>query len=409
MARLGWIVVALPVVAGCGGSTVGRDESVVRRDSAGVQIVENRQPLARLPAWRVDSVPLVSAQDGAGSPGALVGISVVRQVAGGNIVAVDTRAADLKVFDSTGRFVRTIGRRGQGPDEFQMPWTLSPFSADTSYVLDLGLGRATLLRGAEPVGTVPLPRPNRSMPSQTLGLQSRDTAIVSFYRGSQPQQEGVAYQNPVPFVRATVAGTVIDTVAIGKGAELYTIATTEGGHSMIGGESVGMGNETKFQLAGRRLYLGDTETAEFSVVGLGTRARRIVRWRATDQPITDADKRDLFRFDSTNLATAAGGDLGMRAAMFASMRSKRFAARMPFFTDLVIADDGAVWLEQYQRPWTFVRRYLVADSTGALIATVTLPPRVRPYQVTGDRIIARWRDGDDVDHVRVYRVVKPVN
>jgi hypothetical protein len=39
----------------------------------------------------------------------------------GNIYAIDSREAVVRVFDQQGRYVRTIGRRGQGPGETQYP------------------------------------------------------------------------------------------------------------------------------------------------------------------------------------------------------------------------------------------------------------------------------------------------
>jgi hypothetical protein len=41
-----------------------------------------------------------------------------------NIFVLDRRAAHIKVFDSTGAFLRRIGRRGQGPGEYQNPITM---------------------------------------------------------------------------------------------------------------------------------------------------------------------------------------------------------------------------------------------------------------------------------------------
>jgi len=39
----------------------------------------------------------------------------------GRIFVVDMKASDIKVFDKTGQFVRTIGKKGEGPGEFNMP------------------------------------------------------------------------------------------------------------------------------------------------------------------------------------------------------------------------------------------------------------------------------------------------
>lgn len=43
----------------------------------------------------------------------------------GNIFVLDSKAANVKVFDASGKYVRTIGRKGQGPGEFNAPMTLS--------------------------------------------------------------------------------------------------------------------------------------------------------------------------------------------------------------------------------------------------------------------------------------------
>lgn len=43
----------------------------------------------------------------------------------GAVYVLDEQAADVKVFDASGRHLRTIGRRGQGPGELEYPMTLS--------------------------------------------------------------------------------------------------------------------------------------------------------------------------------------------------------------------------------------------------------------------------------------------
>ncbi len=43
----------------------------------------------------------------------------------GTIYVLDSQSAHIKVFDSSGKYVRTIGRKGQGPGEIESPLTLS--------------------------------------------------------------------------------------------------------------------------------------------------------------------------------------------------------------------------------------------------------------------------------------------
>jgi len=55
----------------------------------------------------------------------------------GNIHVLDTRNFRIQVFDPTGKYLRTIGRQGQGPGEFEMPSLLRiGGEAENIYVLD---------------------------------------------------------------------------------------------------------------------------------------------------------------------------------------------------------------------------------------------------------------------------------
>ncbi len=56
----------------------------------------------------------------------------------GRIYAIDGRECTVKVFDAEGRFLRTIGRKGQGPGEFSAPSRNIITSQDDLVVLDVG-------------------------------------------------------------------------------------------------------------------------------------------------------------------------------------------------------------------------------------------------------------------------------
>lgn len=56
----------------------------------------------------------------------------------GTIYLLDGRAANIKVFDSSGKFLKTIGRRGQGPGEFGRPESFSITPQDEIAVNDPG-------------------------------------------------------------------------------------------------------------------------------------------------------------------------------------------------------------------------------------------------------------------------------
>jgi hypothetical protein len=59
----------------------------------------------------------------------------------GRVYVADTYTTNVRVFDSAGVYVRTLGRRGQGPGEFIWPSGLTWQNDSTVWVLDDGNGR----------------------------------------------------------------------------------------------------------------------------------------------------------------------------------------------------------------------------------------------------------------------------
>ncbi|MCP4214425.1 MAG: 6-bladed beta-propeller, partial [bacterium] len=57
------------------------------------------------------------------------------------ILVVDTKAADLKIFDMTGKRLQVFGRKGMGPDEFVRPRRIA---YSKPYVLLVDFGRKTI-------------------------------------------------------------------------------------------------------------------------------------------------------------------------------------------------------------------------------------------------------------------------
>jgi len=55
----------------------------------------------------------------------------------GRIYALDSKEANVKVFDWDGNYIRTIGRKGQGPGEFQSPNDIYIDDKDKIYISDV--------------------------------------------------------------------------------------------------------------------------------------------------------------------------------------------------------------------------------------------------------------------------------
>ena len=56
----------------------------------------------------------------------------------GNMYILDEQAGNIKIFDSSGNFQKTIGRKGQGPGEFGLPISLFLTRQNQIIVNDMG-------------------------------------------------------------------------------------------------------------------------------------------------------------------------------------------------------------------------------------------------------------------------------
>ena len=63
----------------------------------------------------------------------------------GRVYVMDWGDVHIKVYDSQGRFLRTIGRKGQGPGEFDMPAFFDLMTGGKVCILDGRQRRITIL------------------------------------------------------------------------------------------------------------------------------------------------------------------------------------------------------------------------------------------------------------------------
>ena len=87
----------------------------------------------------------------------------------GDWVLADQMLGELKVFDSTGRWRQTIGRRGEGPGEFSWPLSLAVTSDGLLAVLDRSLNRVSYFERAGAVVSDWLAPPGRFSSIAVLG------------------------------------------------------------------------------------------------------------------------------------------------------------------------------------------------------------------------------------------------
>ncbi|HJR36471.1 MAG TPA: hypothetical protein VJ817_16055, partial [Gemmatimonadales bacterium] len=110
------------------------------RDSLGIPIVENRAPAEVRAPWILDTSSVVDIGSQSADPSQeFSGFVIPVLLSDGRIVVANSGSSELRFFGPDGVWVKSVGRRGGGPGEFEDLGWLDAGAGDTLRTYDWGL------------------------------------------------------------------------------------------------------------------------------------------------------------------------------------------------------------------------------------------------------------------------------
>jgi hypothetical protein len=399
---MGWRGVGYLALAAGFGCTRVTDavETVVVRDSSGVRIVENQAPAwgDSQGGWVVDPTPEIVIPGDFGEPEHyLFGIYDVVRLGDGDVVVANRGTAQLFFFDSLGRFVRAVGRRGDGPGEFQQVFGLFRCENETLVVLELSR-MSVLDREGAFLNTVPLLTPGMPQ-SRSVDAVSNDCGAGLFWVNVSHRPELVLGVNDMVATllwtdfgdgsRDTIATVVRDRVHIWKrGEERLDIP-------------IPFAERATWTASGDEVVVGHGGSFELEVFGRSGRLQQVVRWHASRPPLSRLN-RDEF---AESLE-----------AFFEQHPDEREywppVARIPLpeakaaYTRVLSDSEGTIWVQQSGRWPGRSQAWWVFDASGRWLGAVGMPVGLRVLAIDDEFVIGVFRDEFDVEHVRLHRLTK---
>jgi len=355
--------------------------------------------------WMLEEELRIGAIDG---PQALSEVGAVLPSRSGDVVYVAQPQEHLiRVFDSSdGRLLRTIGRRGAGPGEFQRLSTLG-LHGDSIYGTDMSLHRLSLF---DPDGihlrterTMSDPLPETGRPARPVALTAAGDVIGESSVSLVAAARGLVLSSPL--VVMDRSGTVIRTLG----------ATSQGPHRS--GVAMGPSRGVVFiqPLSNRSLrrvvpdgsaviFIDQPEEAgggaPFRVVKVlavgDTAYDRRYRYAAT--PVTTQMADSIYR----SFAELMGYEQNPRGAMRAAREHVRIPESVPPISGAVAGLDGTVWLRR-EGMGSHEAVWLVLDEWGRHRASVRAPADLTIEAVDGSTVWGVVRDELDVPYVVRYR------
>ena len=398
-------------LAACGGAGDG-GSAAVTRDSAGIAIVENsRASWSAGQEWTLDSVLLDIGGD-------VDSVSGPVRLGDGRLAIANAGSHEVRVYDSAGTQLHASGREGSGPGEYRMLagiWRgpgdsllVSDFMARRVSVLDRDarFARSFSLGGSAGVMMPTGGRIEFAVPQGWFADGSVVGVTMSF---AMNQAQQGAYRDTVSALRYGPDGAVRDTIARFPGAEMEQMTMSMGGQSFSAPMPVPLGRQSVTAAQGDLFYLAKNIAWEVEVRQLDGRLLRLIRIMADPRPLTPADiaahrKAQLDQIEA--MPAMRSMPEAIKTQLTARIEQARYPATLPFVSSLLVDAEGHLWAQEVPSPGNDRATYAVFDESGRLLARVTMPEDFRAASIGTDAVYGVWKDADDVEHVRAYRLRK---
>ncbi len=297
----------------------------------------------------------------------------------GSVVVAEPGEPAVKLLSPTGVTIRTVGRKGAGPGEYQTPIRLSHWSNGRTLVADQGLRRLLILDSTLSA-------------AQVLSLPASLSGGFGYLRGTDPEGR-ILVQNQA---------WAPDPRALTKGVYVARWSPTS---NRVDTVSALLPPAYRTSRSGKKQQQQGVPFAprdEWAVGPDGAIAiLRIVdqklEWHVASRPVivgprlpgpsvrvTDQDKKD----------NEPNGP---------PFQLEYPTTKPPFVAEGVLVGSGPeAWIE-LERPRGAARTYLVVDRRGEPIRTVSVGPRRWIAAIGRSLVYVIWKDDDDETWVEAYR------
>jgi hypothetical protein len=393
----------LPVAMAACGESAGAPTATVT-DSAGVQIVTSTAPAwGKGEGWVIDSVPSLDIGGSDTDPHYdLLDVSGMARLRDGRIAVLNAGSSQLMLYDSTGTWVSSSGRAGEGPEEFRVPYSLFRYPGDTLAIFDYQLRRLSRFApdGAF-LGSISTAQAAGGGFVLPLALLSDGSWLARARSGFTPNSKPGAMRPLELLVHLTPdLGPEADTVVTVPGSESWVISSGSGENRSITVWGVPLGPSSSYAAHDSLIYAGDNARYEVNAYRPNGTMVRSIRRAGEPPPVTD----EILA--------------GVKARFLEGVPPERLAEQqdlwgkfpkhdhMPAYDDFAFDTEGNLWVIQSRVLRSEPATADVFDTTGRLLGSVHLPASFTPFEVGPDYVLGLWRDDVGLEHVRMYGIEK---
>ena len=393
-------VIGVIVAAGCS-EGAGSSGPVTVRDSAGLQIVEN--DLARLSEMCAVSIePTVAIGSTAGDESyELYRVFGASKLSDGRIVLVNQGSQQLRYYDAVGRHLKSVGRAGKGPGEFQDAFYLWVLPGDTVWVGDYRPWQFHVFSpDGEFVRTV-RPTPQYGNPPGVMNVLDDGRAVLADRAFSSNTTFALRH---LTVVIHNADGSLADTVGTYPNGRYGKLTDTPGALNVYPlFESF-----ARVAAAGSRIVVGHGDDPQLTILEAAAqlRASHVLRWTTQPRAISPEDiKAERRRIEEPYKDM----DPAARRELVEPLVSEKrpVAEQFPAFSTVMLGRDGRIWVKDYVRPRELQTRWTAYGPDGRFVCGAVLPDVEQVLEFGADYVLALHHDDMDVERVVEYTLARP--
>jgi len=381
------------------------------RDSAGIRMVNSDKP-SWTPAQqlRVSATPSVVIGDRDEEPYLLSQVKSPFELSDGRIVLANGASTELRLYDANGTYLNTVGRKGNGPGEFQDIEKVSRLTGDTMAVFH-GRGDISLFTSAGTfIRRLTVARPTASDGRPTafirpaLVLDGGVRLLINQPFGRESGPVGKRFDATAPHslvaadnrvVKDLGAQPIMESIYEKDGPRYVWLCATE----------VTTGNGNSFYLGYGTEYSIRRYTAQGQL-------NQIVRRAWTPHKLT---KSDITTFLDEWLLRWSKKPGPERERDRADMLDDPYAVNLPAYSAILLDRTGKLWVRT-PKPIDaavagFLTDYSIGPSAWSVFANdgrwlgdVTMPARFMPSDIGANFVLGTARDDDGVQTLVRYKL-----
>ena len=310
----------------------------------------------------------------------------------GYVYICDYKANNIKIFDSSGRFIKTIGKEGQGPGEFNRPYDIA-VTDERLIIWDIGNRRLdALTKDGEFIKSMPIsiydgwPQMIRSLPNGDIAIASEKPY---FGQSDKPQDYSIDIYSPDLEKKKRIYTQQIwrnkyvikenraTNVPIPFSPRVYWDVSPTG-----------------------KIVIGYSKNYEIKIYGIDGEKISSFSHAYTPEKITNEDKKRFF----ASIGSFSGGE-GKQGADDFIVKNTEFPKFKPAFQQIKVDSEGNILVMCYKKNRNEEGLFFDAfDSRGNFLGNVQINGEIRfpYYSVIRNRIFWRQKT-DDKGLIKIFK------